>query len=746
QVYFTLTESTDLIEAGEYEALVDANNGELLFVNKSGENILIPPIIILPPEDDAEYDATLKGIDLNGVEREISSYCLRDGSEYGYTYTHILKNRKKKIYLYRESLDNPVEYSFYTPVLLPDEVSAMYNMEKVYDFYKDKFNRKSFSTGFDNSPQPIKIILTNSMDNAEYKSSVATVFNNDSKFTFGVGDGIVTKSQSLAAGLDVVGHEFTHGVICSETSLENLETGVPATINEAYADIFGNYIDGSDWYIGEDVFVGGANSIYGRNISNPQKTNSPSKYSEITDFTCSDVHINSTLVSHAAYLMENDSEYSLNATHTKIMKIWYKSLQLGYASETDFYDVRLNVLQAAKKVIPPKTLGFIKNEENTEDIKNIGNIFNKMEIDKTCNLDSSYFDKLKSSGAASIKGFFTDFSTNISGKTFIADTDNNDNNSILANVNISINNSRNSETLFSIFSNEDGYYSQSGINYRDIEVGFSKIGYYAEKLYLPDTPVGSKIYPESVELIPTSYTGLGNAGGVIKDAVTTNGIEGLTLNLRKGINNKSYSEIISSTNTDNLGNFVFSSYSGNYTIEILDERVLSNETDRYKTQYLNIKILGGNTISNQNGVISKNLLSNQVRVVLTWGDYPRDLDSHLYGPSGNSTNNFHIYYVEKSYSYAGKTVAFLDVDDTSSYGPETTTVYNVINGIYTFSVYNFSGSPDIKSSNAKVQVYIGDSNIASYTFNVPKNGEGRNWNVFKYQSTTKTIVPINTIS
>lgn len=52
-----------------------------------------------------------------------------------------------------------------------------------------------------------------------------------------------------------------------------------------------------------------------------------------------------------------------------------------------------------------------------------------------------------------------------------------------------------------------------------------------------------------------------------------------------------------------------------------------------------------------------------LRVVLTWGQTPDDLDSHMIFPGNN------IYFENKT-----GTDAELDVDDTDSYGPETITL------------------------------------------------------------------------
>ena len=65
----------------------------------------------------------------------------------------------------------------------------------------------------------------------------------------------------LAKGLDVVGHEMSHGVIQNSANLtyEN-ESGA---LNESFADIFGAMIDREDWKMGEDVVVKSIFSIRG---------------------------------------------------------------------------------------------------------------------------------------------------------------------------------------------------------------------------------------------------------------------------------------------------------------------------------------------------------------------------------------------------------------------------------------------------------------------------------------------------
>lgn len=113
-----------------------------------------------------------------------------------------------------------------------------------------------------------------------------------------------------------------------------------------------------------------------------------------------------------------------------------------------------------------------------------------------------------------------------------------------------------------------------------------------------------------------------------------------------------------------------------------------------------------------------------MRVVLTWGPTPRDLDSHMVFKDN------HVYFAQKQ-----GTNAELDVDDTDSYGPETITLRKKMWGEkYVYAIHNFSsgnmqGTSALSASRAKVFVYVGQSLVRSYE--VPMNKVGNLWTVFR---------------
>ena len=125
----------------------------------------------------------------------------------------------------------------------------------------------------------------------------------------------------------------------------------------------------------------------------------------------------------------------------------------------------------------------------------------------------------------------------------------------------------------------------------------------------------------------------------------------------------------------------------------------------------------------------------QVQITLTWGEMPYDLDSHLVGPDSMG-GTFHIYYSNMG-SLSSEPYAWLDTDDTSSYGPEVITVTRLRPGTYAYCVHNFSGQDEkpIEESNAEVS-FLDLRTARLYTFHVPSsNPDPVNldvWHVFDF--------------
>jgi hypothetical protein len=110
--------------------------------------------------------------------------------------------------------------------------------------------------------------------------------------------------------------------------------------------------------------------------------------------------------------------------------------------------------------------------------------------------------------------------------------------------------------------------------------------------------------------------------------------------------------------------------------------------------------------------------SGGVTLVLTWGAQPRDLDSHLSGPD-RSGGRFHVFFGSRQQPQPSP-YAVLDLDDTSSFGPETTTISRdpttgqFVPGTYRYWVHNFSGEAPFSASQAHVTVSAGGAQIGDF--------------------------------
>lgn len=150
---------------------------------------------------------------------------------------------------------------------------------------------------------------------------------------------------------------------------------------------------------------------------------------------------------------------------------------------------------------------------------------------------------------------------------------------------------------------------------------------------------------------------------------------------------------------------------------------------------------------------------DSIRIVLQWGETPRDLDSHIVGPGVTPGSRFHVYFGNRSYyrdgtynSLSSLYAVDLDYDDVTSYGPEVTTIHLLTEGEYYFYVHDFTNGQsdtctEMANSGATVSVYRGSSNNALYTFHVDPSSSGTYWNVFKLTIQAGgniAIEPINT--
>ncbi len=223
--------------------------------------------------------------------------------------------------------------------------SALWCFERTHDYYRYNLNRNSF----DNSSSQINIYPEdpNVPGNAFWNGSSIHIGTTGSPF-----------SNELIT-LDVLGHEFTHGVTQYEAGL--VYQGESGALNESFSDIFGimvefygkqNYSTGwtPNYQIGEEVISGGL-----RDMSNPNAKNNPDTYNgaywinPVTGPDNGGVHNNSGVQNYWFYLLsnggsgvnDNSAQFCVTGIgRDKASKIAYRSLTTYLSSNSNFSNAR----------------------------------------------------------------------------------------------------------------------------------------------------------------------------------------------------------------------------------------------------------------------------------------------------------------------------------------------------------------------------------------------------------------------
>ncbi|MBI3757759.1 MAG: carboxypeptidase regulatory-like domain-containing protein [Deltaproteobacteria bacterium] len=174
-----------------------------------------------------------------------------------------------------------------------------------------------------------------------------------------------------------------------------------------------------------------------------------------------------------------------------------------------------------------------------------------------------------------------------------------------------------------------------GDGYR-IEV--SKTGYLKETYSGVAVTLEDVTYLETILQVDNSHSGAGSAQGRIVSALDGNGVSGVAIALRKGINVRSGS-VVSSTSTASDGTYSFTGLAaGNYTGEVTHSG--------FSGTFFTVLIIGGQSTYGGDVAIRPILPTGATSIILSWGEYPYDLDEHLTGPLPDGAR-FHMYFPYK---------------------------------------------------------------------------------------------------
>ena len=233
----------------------------------------------------------------------------------------------------------------------PDQCAtdAHWGLEGVYAFYKNTalINRNSI----DGSGGVISGYV-------HYSSSYNNAMWTGQEMVFGDGDG---NQFTYMEGLDVMGHECSHGVTQYTCGLQY--SGEPGALNEGFSDCMGTSVEWfwrptkKDWIMGNDITPSGQGI---RSMKNPKNYGQPDCYNG-TNWSLSDPHIGSGVLNFWYYLGiqggsgTNDVSHSYNVVGigmTKIQAILYRAWDLYMTSTSDFAATRTATEKACQDLYP----------------------------------------------------------------------------------------------------------------------------------------------------------------------------------------------------------------------------------------------------------------------------------------------------------------------------------------------------------------------------------------------------------
>jgi Zn-dependent metalloprotease len=225
------------------------------------------------------------------------------------------------------------------------------NAGLVHDFYAQVLGRDSI----DGRGMQMKSVV-------HYGKAYNNAYWDGSKMTYGDGDGKLFTPLSM--GLDVVGHEMTHGV--TEHTAGLAYRNQSGALNESWSDVFGELIEqwsenragfgstdaakAADWLIGEDVFTPGTAGDGLRSMKTPgtgyKGDPQPGHMKDYKKMTGDNggVHINSGIPNKAAY------EAAIRIGGEKLAKVWYTALTDYLKPNSSFDDAASATLAAASRL------------------------------------------------------------------------------------------------------------------------------------------------------------------------------------------------------------------------------------------------------------------------------------------------------------------------------------------------------------------------------------------------------------
>ena len=223
-------------------------------------------------------------------------------------------------------------------------VDALGNLQFTYDYYLDNFQQQGV-TG--DAGTDLKVITN--IRNYDNQNVSNNAFMSGTRI---MGVGVVGSGADAtkSAELDVMGHEYTHGVVNAKTGNRllqgalNGQQSVQFAISECMADIMGEFVED---YSDNARMDNSCDWVHGsRSMIRPSGDYLDDAEEFIEGTT--DCHYGITVLSHPAYLIANgiDGDSSKAIDNETMQKIWYTAI-MRFTGSTDFQAVRKIVEELA---------------------------------------------------------------------------------------------------------------------------------------------------------------------------------------------------------------------------------------------------------------------------------------------------------------------------------------------------------------------------------------------------------------
>ncbi len=317
------------VDANEKEILYDEDimEYERVSVDMPGQK-LPNQTFYIEKQSDTEFlfkdsEANIEVYDANGAA--IQDYC----------------NGNQQIITWNGDTGNPVKAAV---------VDATANIERVCSFYKSMFDRIGLKD--DPNADPIEVYVdVSKINQIDFTDNACMVVGSPIMM---IGTKSSSASWTLAQYLDVLGHEYNHGILGEDSNSynENTNTKIPENhefsgINEGLADIFGEFVEDycddkqlngtCNWTSGEErnaISPSGAEVSDAKDYSSKKTTGTDGKEHYVNN-----EHDACYIISHPVYLMTQGASGEKKIDNRQLAFLYYDLMRELSLSDT-FKDMR----------------------------------------------------------------------------------------------------------------------------------------------------------------------------------------------------------------------------------------------------------------------------------------------------------------------------------------------------------------------------------------------------------------------